>query len=299
MEGQHEAQKPIKHKQDGVAKGEDISRIAETLSTQIGLENNEKDSDKLPALSSPVVIVVDGNGVTNEEPQRSHDVQRQSSSSSLSDSGRFSASKRDDRASSNHSSDEELEWDEEYEFGNGMKPGKKVRAKDEDLVVSNVIEKSLLRDSTKKTKRAPKKGIEKAVVVTKEESSYQNVTSKPHGTKVGTGRVKNSRDIEKVKPRSQVQDVSNNEKGQNNSNMEGSVSRKKSSSGKSKKSIKRTRYKIYLDDPDVHQTIAEFSGLLRKLKEEVERGELVPKPGNRLHPQSRDDVYEGLCFLLQ
>ena len=53
----------------------------------------------------------------------------------MSDSGRFSTSKKDGRVSSHHSSNDELEWDEEYQFDQApitKKTGSKSQGNDEE-----------------------------------------------------------------------------------------------------------------------------------------------------------------------
>jgi len=294
LETSKENQQTVKQDQESVAKDEEISRIAETLSTQMDLRSEEKESKTLSAPGRPVVIVMDGNEVKDSKGSRG--VQRQSSSSSLSDSGRFSTSKKDDRASSNHSSDEDLEWDEEYEFGNrinGSRSGRKIRIKDKEFEeVPKIIEQQS-KDGTKKTKKPAQKESAKDILVTKAPKVRSHTASRPLEDKLSTRKSGSGKAIEKVAPKSQTKGTSGKEKGQSKNNMQNKESVTKSSVEKSKKSIKRTRYKIYLDDPDIHQNIAEFSGLLRKLKEEVEKGEFIPKPTSRLHPQSRDDVVEG------
>ena len=296
FEDDSENQQGIKEKQETVAKEEDISRIAETLSNRMETENEAK---ILPPPGRPVVVIVNEKGAEEslEKVERPQDMQRQTSTSSLSDSGRFSTSKKDGRASSNHSSDEELEWDEEYEFGNKLrnsKSGRKVDPREELDQVTKNVEGFSLKGDNKKSKRASNRGVEKAEVVAKELSNRQNIAGKTRAPK--TAKVAAPKEARKVRPRSEIQTVKEVEKAPARSVQSKDVP-KKSPSGKTKRSVKRTRYKIYLDDPDIHQTIADFSGLLRRLKDEVEKGEFVPKPGNRLHPQSRDDVTEGLYSL--
>eukprot|EP00794_Sanderia_malayensis_P009773 gene9774-10772_t len=62
---------------------------------------------------------------------------------------------------------------------------------------------------------------------------------------------------------------------------------------KQKKNKKRIRHKIYLDDPDIHQRISDYAGILTKFASEVgARKSGAGKAQNKLHPVSRDDVFE-------
>ena len=86
----------------------------------------------------------------------------------------------------------------------------------------------------------------------------------------------------------------------NTSNKAGSLSgqpqnsNKKQASSKTSRSSKKTRHKIYLDDPDVHQCIQDHATMLRKFIDDVESGKFVHSPKNRLHPVSRDDISPGM-----
>lgn len=287
-----------KQKVDCVAKDKDILRIAETLSHQMDPELESTHSKIVPPPGRPYHAVVHSSAVEEEKQQtdqresRLKTKQMESPASSFSDSGRFSANKKEELTSSNHSSDGELEWDEAYGFS--TKPGSKSKARLRESNIEEIasaVEGVSIKDDREEVENIDRMRIEKTVLDNKE-LNETNAANTLHEAKVASAKKLHSRDASEGKKEDEYS--KNSKKPSNRSKMTAKETAKKGTSGKSRRSGRRTRYKVYLDDPDIHQTIADFSGLLRKLKEEVEKGELKPRPGNRLHPQSRDDVFEGI-----
>lgn len=291
-------------KENDVPKDDKISQIAEALSTQMALEEKDRDSKEITKPGKPAP-----KSETEESPPSDKDIKkkkkrscrRKSSSSSMSDSGRFSTSKKDDHISSHHSSNDELEWDEEYQFDQDLitkKTGNKSQGIDGEgqhnlLSVVKTPERNKMLAESKETSFVEDK---KANGNIKTESKAVKKSGTVEGVK-SSNRESNKagRPAEKSieRPWSEPLSTKAPEQSMRGHKRQAKETKKRSSSGRSKKSGKRTRYKIYLDDPDIHQCIADYSNILRKFATEVETGKYVPNSENRLHPLSRDDIFEG------
>ena len=294
--------------ENDVPKDDKISQIAEALSTQMALEEKDKDPKEIATLGKPTLKSVTEESAPNDKyvKQKKRHCRRKSSSSSMSDSGRFSTSKKDDRVSSHHSSNDELEWDEEYQFDQApitKKTGSKSRGSDEErprnlLPIVKTPERNKMLADSKETSfvedkqangniKTGSKALKKSVTVEGVTSSSRESNKAVRSTETGIER-----------PRSEPPSTKAADQSLPGHKKQAKETKKRSSSGRSKKSGKRTRYKIYLDDPDIHQCIADYSNILRKFATEVETGKYVPNAENRLHPLSRDDIFEGQYFIV-
>ena len=272
-----------------VAEDVEISRIAETLSAKTDLNRSPQSTmpgKPVPAADSP------GNHTSSSKLTTKPTKQRTSSSSSLSDSGRFSTGRKNGQGSSDHSSGGELEWDEEYEFGHrgaGIKATKKT-----------TVHVATKRRSQGEVAMLP----QSQGLLPPGDMEYKDIAVDPEEV-IRESTIGSDSPTRPLSRTGEEQSLDTNAKKITEpthelKNRQAKEHKRRSANGKQKKEKKagkRMRYKIYLDDPDIHQCIADFSGVLRTFAREVEKGKFVPKSESRLHPISRDDVSAGMCLL--